>query len=216
MTIKKAKKRFKLGKLNDKKSRIVNKRSYDNNVDIVVDYVFNNANPSIYGSSAVTDPRSVSIKIQHSFVTLPKNDFKPRLDDARIGYFTQQYDQMTSSEWAPYQDVINRWDLKKKDASATLSEPIKPIVWWIENTTPYEWRNTIKEAVLSWNSAFEKAGFKNAMQVKVQPDDAKWDAGDINYNVLRWTSSPKPPFGGYGPSLANPLTGEIMGADIML
>jgi len=213
---KNAKKRFNLGKLNDKKSRIVNKRSYDNNVDVVVDYVFNNSNPKVYGSNAVTDPRSVSIKIQHSFVELPKNKFKPRLDDARIGYFTQQYDQMTSSEWAPYQDAINRWDLTKKDPSAELSEPVKPIVWWIENTTPHEWRNTIEEAVLSWNIAFEKAGFKNAMQVKVQPDDAKWDAGDINYNVLRWTSSPRPPFGGYGPSLANPLTGEILGADIML
>ena len=86
-----------------------------NNVDVVVDYVFNNSNPKVYGSNAVTDPRSVSIKIQHSFVKLPKNNFKPRLDDARIGYFTQQYDQMTSSEWPPYQDVINRWDLTKKD-----------------------------------------------------------------------------------------------------
>lgn len=133
---KNAKKRFNLGKLNGKKSRIISKRSYDNNVDVVVDYVFNNSNPKVYGSKAVTDPRSVSIKIQHSFVELPKNDFKPRLDDARIGYFTQQYDQMTSSEWAPYQDVINRWDLTKKDPSAALSEPIKPIVWWIEIQHP--------------------------------------------------------------------------------
>ena len=63
---------------------------------------------------------------------------------------------------------------------------------------------------------FEKAGFKNAVVVKVQPDNADWDAGDIRYNVLRWTSSPNPPFGGYGPSFTNPRTGEIIGADIML
>ena len=69
---------------------------------------------------------------------------------------------------------------------------------------------------MAWNEAFEKAGFSNAMEVKVQPDDATWDAGDIRYNVLRWTSSPNPPFGGYGPSLKNPRTGEIIGADIML
>ncbi|MCG7497997.1 zinc-dependent metalloprotease [Vibrio sp. Of7-15] len=208
--------RFELGKLDDKKSRILNKRTYDDNVDVVVDYVFSNTNPKVYGSHAVSDPRAVSLKIQHSFVKLPDNNFQPRLDDARIGYFTEQYNDMTSSDWAPYQDVINRWNLEKKDPNAALSEPVKPIVWWIENTTPHEWRNTIKEAVLSWNIAFEKAGFKNALQVKVQPDDATWDAGDINYNVLRWTSSPRPPFGGYGPSLANPLTGEILGADIML
>ena len=79
-----------------------------------------------------------------------------------------------------------------------------------------EWREVIKEGVLAWNEAFEKAGFKNAIEVKVQPDDAEWDAGDIRYNVLRWTSSPRPPFGGYGPSMTNPKTGEIIGADIML
>ena len=69
---------------------------------------------------------------------------------------------------------------------------------------------------MAWNLAFEKAGFKNAIEVKIQPDDAEWDAGDIRYNVLRWTSSPNPPFGGYGPSFTNPRTGEIIGADIML
>jgi hypothetical protein len=213
---KKAKKRFKVGKLDSKKSRILTKRAYDNNVDIVVDYVFNNPNPSVYGSKAVSDPRSVSIKLQHSFIELPKEEFSPRYEDARIGYFGTQYDQMTSNSWAPYKDVINRWNLVKKDPSAALSEPVIPIVWWIENTTPVEWRDTISEAVLAWNSSFEKAGFKNALQVKIQPNDATWQAGDLQYNVLRWTSSPQPRFGGYGPSLANPLTGEMLGADIML
>ncbi|MEI8643833.1 zinc-dependent metalloprotease [Pseudoalteromonas sp. Hal040] len=211
-----ASKRFKLGKLNDKKSRIIKQRPYPNNLDVVVDYVFNNANPTVRGSGAVSDPRNVSIKVQHSFVALPKNDYQARQDDARIGYFTNEFDNMTSADWAPYEDVIKRWDLQKKDPSAALSEPVKPITWWIENTTPVEWRDTIRDAVLAWNSSFEKAGFKNAIEVKVQPDDANWDAGDINYNVLRWTASPRPPFGGYGPALANPLTGEILGSDIML
>ena len=211
-----AKKRFKLGKLDDKKSRIIKHRPYPNNIDIVVDYVFNNDNPSVRGSAAISDPRAVSIKVQHSFVALPENDYQPRYDDARIGYFSNQFDDMTSADWAPYKDVINRWNLVKKDPNAELSEPVEPIVWWIENTTPLEWRDTIKEGVLGWNSSFEKAGFKNALVVKVQPDDADWDAGDINYNVLRWTSSPTPPFGGYGPALASPLTGQILGSDIML
>ncbi|MEL0656859.1 zinc-dependent metalloprotease [Pseudoalteromonas issachenkonii] len=213
---KNAKKRFKVGKLDDKKSRIIKQRPYPNNLDVVVDYVFTNPSPTVRGSNAVSDPRSVSVKVQHSFVALPNNNYAPRMDDARIGYFTNQFDQMTSTDWAPYEDVIKRWDLQKKDPSAALSEPVKPITWWIENTTPTQWRDTIRDAVLTWNTSFEKAGFKNALEVKVQPDDADWDAGDINYNVLRWTSSPKPPFGGYGPALANPLTGEILGSDIML
>jgi hypothetical protein len=112
--------------------------------------------------------------------------------------------------------MIHRWKLIKKDPNAAISEPVTPITWWIENSTPLKWRETIKEGVLAWNVAFEIAGFKNAMVVKVQPDDAEWDAGDVRYNVLRWTSSPNPPFGGYGPSFVNPKTGEILGADIML
>ena len=97
-----------------------------------------------------------------------------------------------------------------------IRDRVEPITWWIENSTPHEWRETIKDGVLAWNEAFENAGFKNALEVKIQPDDADWDAGDIRYNVLRWTSSPNPPFGGYGPSMTNPRTGEIIGADIML
>jgi len=213
---KKAKKRFKPGKVNSKKSRILSKRVYPDNVDVVVNYVFNNSNPSVPGSNAVADPRSTSVTVQHSFVKLPNNGFKPRIDDARVGYFSHEYDQMDSSKWAPYQDVIKRWNLVKQDPSAEISDPVQPIVWWIENTTPLEWRDSIKKAVLSWNSSFEKAGFSNAIQVNIQPDDAQWDAGDISYNVLRWTSSPNPRFGGYGPSLANPLTGEMLGSDIML
>ena len=93
---------------------------------------------------------------------------------------------------------------------------MEPIVWWIENTTPRELRQTIREGAEAWNIAFEQAGFRNAVVVKEQPDTASWDAGDIRYNVLRWTSSPDPPFGGYGPSFVDPRTGQIPGADVML
>lgn len=207
---------FSLGGLSSDHSRIMDQRAYSNNTDVVVDYVFLNPEPTSRGSNAITDPRSVTVKLQHSFIELPDNDYQPRRDDARVGYFTQQFDDMTSAEWAPYNDVINRWNLEKQDPDAELSEPVEPIVWWIENTTPEEWRDVIAEGVLAWNEAFAAAGFKNALEVRVQPDDADWDAGDVNYNVIRWTSSPRPPFGGYGPSLANPLTGELIGADIMM
>ena len=71
----------------------------------------------------------------------------------------------------PYKDIIHRWDLKKKDPAAAISEPVEPITWWIENTTPVEFRDIIKEGVERWNTSFEKAGFRNAVVVKVQPDD---------------------------------------------
>ena len=208
--------RFSLGQLSADRSRIARERVYDNNMDVVVDYVFLNEEPVVFGSPAITDPRSITISLQHSFIEMPDNDYQPRRDDARVGYFTEQFDEMTNPEWAPWGDVINRWNLVKQDPDAALSEPVEPITWWIENTTPHEWRDAIRKGVEDWNIAFEAAGFENAMVVKVQPDDADWDAGDVNYNVLRWTSSPRPPFGGYGPSLANPLTGELISSNIML
>ena len=207
---------FSLGGLSKDKNKYVAIKNYPENMDVVVEYVFENPYPQGGGSDAVTDARSVVVTMQHSLIEMPQNNYQPRFDDQRIGYFTTKTTDMTSSDAAPYRDFIHRWHLEKKDPSAALSEPVEPIVWWIENTTPVELRETIADAVLAWNEAYEKAGFKNAVQVKVQPDDADWDAGDIRYNVLRWTSSPNPPFGGYGPSFVNPRTGQILGADVML
>lgn len=205
-----------LGRLSKDKTKVQEIKNYPENTDIQVKYVYDNPSPKRGGSTAATDARFVTIQYQHSIIEMPDNDFQPRRDDSRIGYFMTQVNDMTSFEAAPYRDMIHRWNLVKKDPAAKISDPVEPITWWIENTTPEEFRPIIKEGVERWNEAFEKAGFSNAVVVKVQPDDADWDAGDIRYNVLRWTSSPNPPFGGYGPSFVNPRTGEILGADIML
>lgn len=207
---------FKLGKLSKDKSKYHALNNYPQNTDVTVNYVYENNHPQSRGSSAVTDGRFVNVKLHHSLIAVPDNDYQVRYDDARVGYFMTQVNDMTSKDVTNYRDKIHRWNLKKKDPDAELSEPEKPIVWWIENTTPEEYRDVIKDAVLRWNTAFEKVGFKNAVQVEIQPDDAEWDAGDIRYNVIRWTSSPRPPFGGYGPSFVNPRTGEILGADVMI
>lgn len=208
--------RFDPGKFNKDKSKYTSVRNYPANTDVIIEYVYDNANPQNGGGKEVTDPRSVTIKLQHSLIEVPDTGFSPRKDDPRVGYFMTQVEDMTATDATPYKDIIHKWRLEKKDKTAALSEPVKPIVWWIENTTPKEFRSIIKEAGLRWNEAFVNAGFINAIKIEEQPDDADWDAGDIRYNVLRWTSSPQPPFGGYGPSFVNPRTGEILGADIML
>ncbi len=205
-----------LGSLSKDKTKIKSIRNYPENTDVVVSYFYDNKNPSRGGSPAITDPRSIEVAYQHSIIEMPEDDFTPRKDDARVGYFMTEVTDMTSFDATPYRDMIHRWKLVKKDPNAAISEPVEPITWWIENTTPEEFRPIIKEGVERWNLSFEKAGFKNAVVVNIQPDDADWDAGDIRYNVLRWTSSPMPPFGGYGPSFVNPRTGQILGADIML
>lgn len=213
---KRDKNRFKPGKLSKDKTRFNRFDNFPENTHVVVDYVYENMTPRNFGTGGNVDPRFTTISLQHAFVKLPDNNFVPRADDARVGYFGTYKEVQTSPSTTPYQDFITRWHLEKKEPTAAVSDPVQPIVWWIENTTPEEWRETVKEGVLAWNSAFEKAGISNALEVRVQPDDADWTADDVRYNVLRWTSSPRPPFGGYGPSLANPITGEIIGADIML
>ncbi len=207
---------FKLGGLSRDKTKYLALKNYPANTDIIVEYVYENGSPINPGSDAIADARNVSIQVQHSLIAVPENAFEPRFDDPRIGYFSTQITDLTSMSATPYRDLIHRWNLQKKDSLAPLSDPVNPIVFWIENTTPSEIRSIIKAAGETWNEAFEKAGFTNAIQIKEQPNDADWDAGDIRYNVLRWTSSPRPPFGGYGPSFVNPRTGEILGADIML
>ena len=208
--------KFKWGKLSSEKSRIKSVNNYPDNTDVEIEYVFENAPSRQYKAEDAADPRNISITLRYSFIQMPENNFETRLDDHRIGYFTERITDLSSTDATPYADLINKWNLQKKNPEDDLSEPIKPITFWIENTTPKELRNYITQGVLAWNIAFQEAGFKNALEVKVQPDDADWDAGDIRYNVLRWTSSPNPPFGGYGPSFTNPRTGEIIGADIML
>ena len=205
---------FNLGGLNPTKSGYKTVRSYPNNTDIVVELAYDNPMPFNQGGKDITDARYNRIRFQHSFLEMPDNDFRPRLDDPRVGYFTQEVENLTSIKVADYKDMINRWSLVKKDPSAAISEPVEPIVWWIENTTPVEYRQTIKEAGEKWNEAFEKAGFRNAVVMKIMPDDATWDPADIRYNVIRWVSSPYPPYGAIGPSFVNPKTGQILGADI--
>ncbi|MCC5994807.1 MAG: zinc-dependent metalloprotease [Oceanicaulis sp.] len=207
---------FQLGRLDSGRTRVLEARSYPLNTDVVVEYVFTNDTPRGSIGPEITDPRTVAIRLQHSFIAMPEDGYEPRSDDFRVGYFGQRVTNLTDTTVTPFDDVINRWRLVKQDPDAEISDPVEPIVWWIENTTPHELRDAIRDAALTWNIAFEAAGFSNAIQVEVQPDDADWDAGDIRYNVLRWTSSPTPPFGGYGPSFTNPRTGEIIGADIML
>ena len=206
-----------LGTLNKDRSSVDRVRNYSKNTDFIVKLIYENPKPftEIY---SLADGRNVTVYLQHSLVEVPQNDFKPRIFDPRIGYFTNHEDDQTTLNNIHWHDLIQRWNLVKKYPEQALSEPVQPIVYWIENTTPLEFRSTIKAAVESWNGPFEKAGFKNAVVCKIQPDTATWDAGDINYNVLRWVSSPEAeiPFWAYGPSFTNPRTGQILGADVIL
>ncbi len=162
----------------------------------------------------VADSRGVTINVHYSISKLPSTGYKSRLADDRVGYFlTAVKDFSKNGKQDRFVRYINRWDLQKADPKAKLSPPKKSIVFWLEKTIPYKYRKPIREGILEWNKAFEKAGFVNAVEVRQQPDDNTWDPEDINYNTFRWITAGA----GFamGPSRVNPHTGQILDADII-
>ena len=205
-----------LGELDKEKTYIADIRNYPKNTAVEINYGFFNAKPKPSGSvDAVADKRYTFISARHLFVEMPDDKFEPRVADQRVGYFSQKVTDLSTYDTYPARDLMNRWRLVKKNPDAELSEPVEPIVFWVENSTPEEIRPFVVKGIEGWNAAFEEAGFKNAVVAKIQPDDAEWDAGDVQYNVVRWASTPSPRYSGYGPSIANPRTGEIIAADIV-
>lgn len=163
-------------------------------------------------SPMVGGPKSVPWAVSFNMSELPETAYKPRIGDPRVGYFTVNYDDISDqSKNDPNINLIQRWNLVKKDPSAAVSEPVKPIVFYIDNATPKEYRAAVRKGAMMYNEAFEKAGFRNALVIQQMPDDADWDIADLRYNVIRWTTGM--PFA-IALFRANPLTGEILNANI--
>ena len=166
----------------------------------------------------IPDTRGATINVHYSISYLPQTSYQPRLADDRVGYFlTVLKDFSKKSDDEQFVRYINRWDLAKADPSADLSPPKKPIVFWLEKTIPFKYRKPIRDGILEWNKAFEKAGFDNAIEVRQQPDDADWDPEEIDYNTFRWITTNTDPgmVMAMGPSRVNPTTGEILDAIII-
>ena len=171
--------------------------------------------PTMPGS--LPDARSMFFTMQYSLAKLPEQPMQPRKSDPRVGYFdTGVQDFSDDVARTPRRQFINRWRLEKKDPDAALSEPVKPITYWLDRTIPVKYRDAIAKGILAWNDAFERIGFKNAIVVKVQPDDADFDTLDVGVASVRWMTNASPAFGAIGPRQVDPRTGEILDADIAL
>src|SRR5262249_5652742 len=135
---------------------------------------YTTANPKAE-SVTLPDARSIPIVVTYEFSSLKDTGYQPRLADDRVGHFlTVQQDFTSDRLSSPYVRHLHRWHLEKSDPNAPLSPPKQPIVFWLENTIPVEYREWIKEGALLWNTAFERIGFKDAIVVKQQPDNADW------------------------------------------
>jgi hypothetical protein len=162
------------------------------------------------------NPGSATVVLHHSMVKLPENPMMPRLFDERVGYFSvSKMDYGRDEHRAPQRRYITRWRLEKKDPSAAISEPVKPIVYWIDSATPTQWIPYMKRGVEKWQKAFEAAGFRNAIIAKLAPtrqQDPDFSAEDARYSVIRWL--PSTIENASGPHVNDPRTGEILESDI--
>jgi hypothetical protein len=164
--------------------------------------------------SVTPTPSAITVREHHSFVQLPDGNYKPRKFDPRAGYFnTSYYDYATHFTTPLEQRFITRHRLEKKDPEATVSEAVKPIIYYVDPGAPEQIRNALIEGASWWNQAFEAAGYKNAFQMKVLPDDA--DPMDVRYNVINWVHRSTRGWS-YGSSVTDPRTGEIIKGHVSL
>ncbi len=161
-------------------------------------------------------PGSATVVLHHSMVKLPEKPMVPRMFDERVGYFTTSTMDFSHDDYrAEHVRYIARWRLEKKDPGAAVSEPVKPIVYYIDAATPGKWVSWLIKGVEDWNVAFEAAGFKNAIIGKKAPtpqEDPSWSPEDVRNSVIRWL--PSTTENASGPHISDPRTGEILNADI--
>lgn len=182
--------------------------------EAMVTFVNNDGNTGNYVNSVTPSAEAITLRLHHSFVQLPDNDYKPRVFDPRSSYIPVSfYDYSTPVSEPVEKFFIMRHRLKKKDPTAAMSEPVKPIIYYLDNGTPEPIRSALLEGAGWWNQAFEAAGYKNAFQVKLLPEDA--DPMDVRYNVINWVHRSTRGWS-YGASVTDPRTGEIIKGHVTL
>ena len=185
-------------------------KAFPKNVELKVNAVYS----SERNMSAIPDSRGIQLTLHYSLAGLPSNNYRPRLADDRVGHFmTAVKDYSSKTSDAPFIRYVNRWHLEKADKDAKLSPPKEPIIFYIEKTVPHRFRPYVRQGILEWNKAFEKAGFADAIEARIQQDHEDWDPEDARYNTIRWIVGAS---FAIGPSRVNPLTGQILDADILI
>ncbi len=190
-------------------------KGFTGNVELEVAATYSSESNDEAFDGIVLDGRGLTVNIHYSISKLPDSGYKPRVADERVGYFTTAIKNLNKNpDDGNFVRWINRWNLQKLEPDSEVSLPKKPIVFWLDKNMPYAYRKPIRDGILEWNKAFEKAGFYNAIEVRQQEDNDTWDPEDVRYNTIRW--SPANLGFAIGPSRVNPMTGEILDADVVI
>lgn len=160
------------------------------------------------------DPNAVTVRMHHSLIELPDSNYKPRKFDPRSGFnYTEYMDFATPIDQPLVKKYIRRFRLQKKNPGAVVSEPVQPIIYYIDRGAPENVRQALMEGASWWNQAFEAVGYKNAFQVKLLPEGA--DPMDIRYNVINWVHRASRGYSN-GVGIFDPRTGEIIKGEVTL
>jgi hypothetical protein len=185
---------------------------FPQNVEIRAKLTFVPQEPSKLTS--LPDPRFLPLSLHYSFAAPPATPMTPRLADDRVGSINSVRKDFSRTEETFFVRYANHWRLEPGEKAGTLWKPKQPIVYYVDRTVPERWRPVVKQAIESWNRAFEAAGFKDAIRAEDLPADA--DPADLRYHTVRWISSDRPQFAAIGPSIVDPRTGEILDSDILI
>ncbi|HRH50800.1 MAG TPA: zinc-dependent metalloprotease [Panacibacter sp.] len=182
--------------------------------ETTITFVNRDGKPGNYVSSVTPAPDAITLRMHHSFAQLPDNNYQPRLYDARSPFIPNSYFDYSTPVTEPIQkNFIIRHRLEKKDPTAAMSEPVKPIIYYLDNGTPEPIRSALLEGAQWWNQAFQEAGYINAFQVKILPEDA--DPMDLRYNMINWVHRSTRGWS-FGDAVVDPRTGEIIKGNVTL
>jgi len=207
---------YKVRSLDKDRSFINSIKSFPENIEVIQDVTYTAAEPPSNGSVG-----SISLQMNQSMILLPKEPMQPRLNDPRVGFFTvDQIDYSSTALKADKKTYIRRWRLEPKDPEAyargELVEPVKPIIYYLDAGTPENLKEYIKQGIEDWQKPFETAGFKNAIIAREAPtkeEDPEFSPEDIRYSVVRYVASTTR--NAVGPSVSDPRSGEIIESDII-
>ena len=189
-------------------------KNFPKNTEVEATLTLVGENPGSWVREVVPSPEAITVREHHSFVELPGPGYKPRVFDTRAGYFGISYMDFASRvDERIFKRFISRHRLEKKDPSAAVSDPVEPIIYYLDPGVPEPIRSALLEGAGWWNQAFEAAGYRNAFQVKILPEGA--DPMDVRYNLIQWVHRSTRGWS-YGGGVIDPRTGEIIKGKVTL
>jgi hypothetical protein len=189
-------------------------KNFPKNTEVEVILTFVGDDPGPWVQQVVPTPQAITVRQRHSFIELPDTNYRMRAFDPRAGYFGISYMDYAAPISEPItKRFIARHRLQKKNPSAAVSEPVRPIVYYLDRGTPEPIRSALLEGARWWNQAFEAAGYKDAFRVELMPEGA--DMMDVRYNVIQWVHRSTRGWS-YGSTVVDPRTGEIIKGHVSL